>query len=267
MPQAEVNGTTLHYRLDGPEAGAVIMLSNSLASTLHMWDPQIPSLTGAGFRVLRYDSRGHGQSAAPAGPYSMDLLADDAIALLDFLGIERVHFCGLSKGGMVGQNLGTRFGGRLISLILCDTAAHLPTRQMWDERIATVRAQGMVGFADATIDRWITKPGQQRLAEEVAEVRKMIVGTPVEGFCACSEAIRDMDQREAIRKIATPTLVIVGEHDPGTPVEAAKFIHGQVDGSRLVIISEAAHLCNIEQPERFNEALLGFLRARGGVTK
>ena len=267
MPQAEVNGTTLHYRLDGPEAGAVIMLSNSLASTLHMWDPQIAGLTGAGFRVLRYDSRGHGQSTVPEGPYSIDMLADDAIALLDSLGFERVHFCGLSKGGMVGQNLGTRFANRLLSLILCDTASHLPPPSVWDERIATVRAQGMVGFADATIDRWITKPGQQRLPEEVDKVRKMIVGTPVEGFCACSEAIRDMDQREAIRKITTPTLVIVGEHDPGTPVEAAKFIQGRIAGSRLVIIPDAAHLSNIEQPERFNEALLGFLRAGGEVTK
>ena len=267
MPQAEVNGTTLHYRLEGPEAGPVIMMAHSLLTTLHMWDSQISALTEAGFRVLRYDSRGHGQSAVPEGPYSIDMLADDAIGLMDSLGFDQAHFCGLSKSGMVGQNLGARFGNRLISLILCDTASQVPPPSKWDERIATVCAQGMLGFADATIDRWFTKPVQQRLPDQVAAVRKLIVTTPVEGFCACSEAMRDMDQRETIRKIATPTLVIVGEHDSVTPVEAARFIHERIAGSRLVIISDAAHFSNIEQPGPFNEALLEFLRAQGGVSK
>ena len=263
MPHAEVNGTSLFYRLDGPEAGATVMLSNSLASNLAMWDPQIAALTSAGYRVLRYDSRGHGQSAVPAGPYTIEMLAADAVALLDALHIEKAHFCGLSKGGMVGQMLGTRHPERLQSLVLCDTSSYLGPKDMWNDRINTVRANGMEGFAGPTIDRWFTKPGQERLADEVAKVRQMIVTTPVEGFCACAEAIREMDQRESIRAITTPTLVIVGEQDPGTTVEMARGIQAAIPGAGLEIIPQSAHLCNIEQPAAFNGALIPFLQSHG----
>ena len=263
MPTTEVNGTTLNYRFDGPEQGPVVMLSNSLASNLTMWDPQIEALTGAGFHVLRYDSRGHGQSAAPQGPYTMEMLAEDAVGLMDALELEKVRFCGLSKGGMVGQMLGAKHGDRLISLALCDTSAFMggPGAAAWDERINTVREKGMGSVADATIDRWFTKPGQQRLPEDVEKVRQMILTTPVEGFCACCEAIKVMDQRESIRAIITPTLVIVGEDDPGTTVEMAQQIQQSIAGSQLVILPEAAHFCNVEQAGGFNKALLGFLNS------
>ncbi|MCZ6629491.1 MAG: 3-oxoadipate enol-lactonase [SAR324 cluster bacterium] len=260
MPTIEANGTTLHYQWDGPEQGAVVMLSNSLASNLGMWEPQIGPLTGAGFRVLRYDSRGHGQSAAPEGPYTMELLTGDAVGLMDALALDKVHFCGLSKGGMVGQMLGTQHGGRLLSLALCDTSAHMPASFGWDERIATTRESGMAAVVDATIDRWFTKPGQQRLPRVVESVREMILTTPVEGFCACCAAIRDMDQRESIRGITTPALVMVGEEDPGTTVAMAQDIQSRIGGSKLVVLPEAAHFSNMEQAGPFNEALLGFLK-------
>ncbi len=210
--------------------------------------------------MLRYDSRGHGASAAPEGPYTMELLAADAVGLLDALGLDAVHFCGLSKGGMVGQMLGARYAGRVRSLVLCDTAAHIPGgEEVWNERMRAVREGGMAAVVDATIDRWFTKPGQARLADEVGRVREMILGTPVEGFCACCEAIRDMDQRESIRTITTPTLVVVGEEDPGTTVAMAQEIQQRIPGAGLVVLPEAAHFANMEQAEPFNAALVGFL--------
>lgn len=259
MPLADVNGTTLHYRFDGYENGPAVMLSNSLASDLTMWEPQIPALVEAGCRVLRYDSRGHGQSAVTEGPYSIELLADDAVGLMDGLGLERVHFCGLSMGGMVGQMLGTRHGDRLISLALCATSAYMAAREIWDERIEMVRKGGMAAVVDASIDRWFTKAGQERLASEVEKVRRMILNTPVDGFSACCAAIRDMDQRESIHAISTRTMVLVGEHDPGTPVSAAEFIHERIASSELRIIPDAAHFVNVEQSRGFNDALLEFI--------
>ena len=150
MPHIDANGITLHYRIDGPEDGRPLLLSNSLASNLHMWDPQIADLTAAGFRVIRYDSRGHGLSDAPDGAYSIEMLAEDAVALLDGLGIERADYCGLSKGGMVGQMLGVRHRDRVSKLILADTSAHMPTQEMWDGRVRTVEKGGMAAVADAT---------------------------------------------------------------------------------------------------------------------
>ncbi|MEW6674315.1 MAG: 3-oxoadipate enol-lactonase [Thermodesulfobacteriota bacterium] len=266
MPLAKINKTTLHYRFDGPEQGTVVMFSNSLASNLQMWDAQIPALVQAGYRTLRYDSRGHGQSAATPGPYSMEMLTADALGLMDLLDLERVHFCGLSMGGMVGQMLGTHHNNRLISLTLCDTAAQLPPREMWDERIKTVRAKGMRALADAFIDRWFTKAGQKRLPAEIERSRQAIVNTPAEGFCACCHAIQHMDQRESIRGISVRTLIVVGEHDPGTPVSAAEFIHSRIAASELKVISDAAHFVNVEQAGVFNAALLEFLNRNNPVS-
>ena len=266
MPLAHVNGTSLNYRMEGPERGPVVMLSNSLASNLGMWDPQISALVGTGYRVLRYDGRGHGQSAATVGPYTMEMLTADAVGLLDALGLKKVHFCGLSMGGMVGQMLGTHYADRLISLVLCDTATQLPPPEMWDKRMEAARAKGMGGLADAFIDRWFTKAGQARLQAEVVKVRQMILDTPVEGFCACCSAIRSMDQRESIRAISTRTLVLVGEQDPGTPVSEAEFIHQRIASSELRVISDAAHFVNVEQASIFNDTLLTFLRKGEGAT-
>ena len=259
MPVADINGTQIHYRWDGPEQGPVLMLSNSLASNLHMWDAQMDALLGAGYRVLRYDSRGMGRSAAPTGPYTIEMLAEDAVALLDHLGLDRVKFCGLSKGGMVGQRLGVAHADRVECLVLCDTAASMAAPGLWEERIEAARSGGMAAVVDATVERWFTPAGRERLAPQVSEVRDMILATPVEGFAGCCQAIAAMDQREDIRAITVPTLVIVGEDDPGTPVSAAELIHANITGSKLVVLPEAAHFANVEQADRFNGALLGFL--------
>ncbi len=264
MSGIDIGSTTLSYRLEGPPAGEVVMLAGSLASDLTMWEPQIAALRGAGFRVLRYDHRGHGASAVPPGPYRIEDLADDALRLLDALGIDRVHLCGLSMGGMVGQLLGAGHPDRLASLVLCDTAAHMPPPEVWEARIAAVRAGGMEAVAEATIERWFTPAGRERLAEEVARIRAMVVATPVEGFCACCAAIRDMDLRERIGAITVPTLVVVGEHDPGTPVAAAEQIQRAIGGSRLEVIPGAAHFVNVEQAAAFNALLLGFLAEQAG---
>lgn len=259
MPLIEVNGTTLHYRFDGPEEGPVVMLSNSLAADLTMWDEQISPLVQAGCRVLRYDSRGHGRSAVPEGPYTIELLTADTAGLMDALGLERVHFCGLSKGGMVGQMMGARHGDRLITLTLSSTASHMPGREIWDERIGTVREHGMKAVADATLERWFTESGRERLPAEVEKVRRMILTTPVEGYCACSSAIRDMDLRDTLGDIFSPVLIIVGEQDPGTPVSAAEFIHDRIASSQLRVVADAAHFVHMEQAEVFNETLLRFI--------
>jgi len=261
MPIAEVNGTSIHYRIDGSGRGPAVMLSGSLASDLTMWDPQIPALTEAGYQVLRYDSRGHGRSAAPAGPYTIERLTEDALYLLDSRELERVHFCGLSMGGMVGQMLGARHADRLISLTLCDTSAYMPPPELWEERIAAARAQGMAALVDATIDRWFTPAGQNRLPGEVGKVRQMVANTSVEGFCASCAAIRDMDQRDSLGAIETATLVLVGALDPSTPVDAARLIHERIGSSRLTVIPDAAHFVNVEQTAAFNSALLEFLES------
>ena len=261
MPLANVNDTTLHYRFDGPDDGPVILVSNSLASNLGMWDRQIDTLLRLGFRVLRYDSRGHGRSGVPPGPYSIEMLARDAVGLLDALGVGRASFMGCSKGGMVGQMVGTRYGERLDRLVLCSTSAYLGGPDMWAARIEAVAGGGMAAVADATIDRWFTGAGQERIPGEVARVREMILATPPEGFIACAHAIAGMDQRKSIRAIDRPTLVIVGEHDPGTPPSAAELIHDRIAGSKLVVLEGCAHFCNVEQAGPFNAALEAFLGA------
>jgi 3-oxoadipate enol-lactonase len=259
MSTATVNGIPIHYLLEGPRNGDTVMLSHSLASNLHMWDSQVPALVDAGFRVLRYDTRGHGGSGIPPGPYTMEMLARDATALLDDLGIQTVHFCGLSMGGMIGQLLGARSPERLISLVLSSTSAHMPPAHLWNERIEAVREKGMESVADATIDRWFTGKGRNQMPERVKAVKDIITSTPPEGFCACCEAIRDMDLRDILPGIAVRTLVIVGSLDPGTPVSAAEFIHSRIESSRLKVIPDAAHFVNVERPEAFNDELIGFL--------
>ena len=261
MPTANVNDTTLHYRFDGPEDGPVILVSNSLASNLGMWDHQVDTLLGLGFRVLRYDSRGHGRSGVTPGPYSIEMLTDDAIGLLDALGIGRASFMGCSKGGMVGQMAGTKHGDRIDKLVLCATAAHAGGAEVWSPRIDAVTDGGMAAVVDATIDRWFTGPGQQRMPADVDRVREMILATPPDGFIACAHAIAAMDQRESIRAIDRPTLVIVGEDDPGTPPSAAELIHDRIPGSKLLVLADAAHFCNVEQAGAVNAALEEFLGA------
>lgn len=259
MPQANLSGVNLEYRLDGPGSGPVVLLSNSLAANLAMWEPQVPALVDAGYRVLRYDSRGHGASGVPPGPYTLDMLTDDAVRLLDHLDIGEVFVIGCSMGGMTAQRLATHHPDRIRAAVLDATACHMPQTEVWNQRIETVREGGMAAVVDATIDRWFVPASQAAMPEAVAAVREGILATPPEGFCACSAAIRDMDQRETITAITLPVLVIVGEQDAGTPPSAAREIHQRIRGSKLLEIPDAAHFVHMEHPQVFNDAVLEFL--------
>ena len=258
MPQIAANGIDIHYELAGPAEAPVVMLSNSLGTRLEMWDPQMPAVSQR-YRVLRYDSRGHGESAAPPGPYSIELLAEDAVGLLDALGIERVHFCGLSMGGMVGQALAARHPERLRSLTLCSTACHMEAKHLWDERIKLAGERGMAALADAVVERWFTESYRTEPSIVVERVRQMILDTPARGYAACCGAIRDMDLRETIRAIRLPTQIIVGADDPATPPAKAEEIRERIEGSKLEVIPDAAHLLNIEQDVAFDASLRAFL--------
>jgi 3-oxoadipate enol-lactonase len=253
-----VNGVELACRIDGPENGRVVMMSNSLMSDYTMWDVTVPALADR-YRVLRYDTRGHGGSGTTPGPYSIELLADDAVGLIDALGIHQVHFVGLSMGGMIAQQIGARYADRVYSLSLCDTASEMPPRSMWEERLAIAHSRGVAGLVDATIQRWFTAPFIARDPQSVEMVRRMILNTGVEGFIACACAVRDMAQTTMLLQVKAPTLVLVGRQDPACSVEKAEVIHRMIDGSQMVIIEEAAHLSNIEQPQVFTGALRGFI--------
>lgn len=252
------DGTKLHYELEGDAGKPVLMFSNSLATDLRMWDDQIAAFAGD-YRILRYDSRGHGRSDAPKGPYTIERLGRDALALLDALGFEKVDYCGLSKGGMVGQWLGTNAAHRFRKMAYCNTSAHMPTKEMWADRATTVRSDGVASIGDAIVDRWFTSAFQTSSPERVAMVHAMIGATPGEGYAACCEAIAEMDQRKSIEAIDLPVLVIVGADDPSTPPDHAERISAAIKGSKLVILPDAAHLSNIEQTELFNAALKDFL--------
>ena len=178
---------------------------------------------------------------------------------MDALGIGRVHFVGLSMGGMIAQQIGARYADRVYSLSLCDTASEMPPRSMWAERFAIAQTQGVAGLVDATIQRWFTAPFIARDPQAVEKVRRMILGTSTEGFIACGSAVRDMAQTTMLLQVKTPTLVLVGRQDPACSVEKAEVIHRMIDGSQLVILEDAAHLSNIEQPQAFNTALRGFI--------
>ncbi len=254
----KANGIDLCYALEGPDGAPVVMLSNSLASNLTMWDAQIAALTDT-YRVLRYDQRGHGGTQATKPPYSFDLLVDDAVGLIEALGIEKVHFCGLSMGGMTGQLFGVKYPELLSSLILCDTASQMPDPSVWDDRIAAARENGMKALAPATLERWFTAPYREIQIGEMARVGEMIASTPVDGFVGCCNAIAEMNFTPILKDIRTPTLIIVGADDPSTTVAHSRVIHEAIDGSELCILDQAAHLSNIEQADAFNAALRSFL--------
>ena len=258
IQNTNVNGVDLAFRFDGRVDAPVLMMSNSLMSNLSMWNPQIEAFSES-YQVLRYDTRGHGRSAAPLGPYSMGMLGEDAAALIDKLDLKQVHFCGLSMGGMVGQYLGANHSDKLKSLILCDTACAMPPASLWDSRILEVRENGTGAVAQATLERWFTKPFRKAGGMVLDKVEAMINATPVEGFTGCALAIRDMDQFSSLASIKVPTLIVVGRHDLGTPVSAAEVLHENIEGSELAIIEDAAHLCNMEQPVAFNNVVLDFL--------
>jgi 3-oxoadipate enol-lactonase len=247
----------LHHRFDGPESAPVVVFSNSIGTTLELWNAQVPAFAGP-FRMLRYDQLGHGRSAVPPGPYAVEQLGGELLALLDELGVARFSFCGLSLGGTVGMWLGANAAGRLDRLVLAGTSAYLGPPERWAERAEIVRAQGMEPLADATMGRWFTPA-----FDGAALFRQAFVATPPEGYAACCEALRDWDFRDELGTVAAPTLVLVGSEDPATPPDQAQAIADGTPGARLEVIPRAAHLLNVEQPDLFNRAVREYLTEEG----
>ena len=254
------NGIAMNYTLDGPASGPVVALSHSLATDLSMWEPQMAALTSR-YRVLRYDTRGHGGTDAPDGAYSLDQLAEDARALLQALGLGRVHWIGLSMGGMIGQTLALKAPDVLASLSLCDTSSRIPAeaKPLWAERIKTAETKGMEPLMEPTLGRWLTQATRDRGGLVVERVKSMIRSTKPAGYIGCCHAISQLDLTDRLSKITIPTLVLVGEEDQGTPVAASRAIHGEIKGSELAIIKGAAHLSNMEKPEEFTRIITAFL--------
>ena len=258
------NGITINYELDGPEDAPVLVFSNSLATSLAMWKDQVERLSDR-YRILRYDNRGHGATPVPdmQGPYSIRMLGEDVLGLLDALDIDKVSFCGLSKGGMVGQWLGINAPDRLNKLVLSNTASYFPNKGMWRERISMATVDGIPAIAEASISRWFT-PGYLARSDTEATisfVRDFILETTRQGYLASSIAIRDMDFRSELGKIHVPTMVIIGEKDPATIPEYGELIAAGIPGCKTFVVPDAAHLSNIEQPDVFTKALVDFLES------
>jgi 3-oxoadipate enol-lactonase len=244
----------VHHTLEGPDGAPVIVFSNSLGTTGTMWAAQAAALSDR-FRVLRYDTRGHGETPAPPGPYTVGELGGDVVALLDRLGLERVSFCGLSIGGMIGMWLGVNAPERIDRLVICSTGMQLPTAEMWTERAALVREKGMGEVIDATMERWFTPAFPERRPEVVERIREEFLTTDREGYAGCCEALADFDMRGRLAAIEAPTLVITGEDDPvGTP-ERAAAIGEEIEGSRVVILPDTRHLAAVEQADAVTREL------------
>ncbi len=262
----KANGIEINYQIEGD--GPVVTFSHSLACNLSMWDEQAQGLEGR-FRVLRYDTRGHGQTEAPAGAYTLDQLAEDLKGLLDGLGIAETHFVGLSMGGMIGQVFALKHPSRVQSLALCDTTSRYPAgaAAVWEERIKTVAARGMEPMVAPTLERWFTAPFRARRTDVMERVGAMIRSTPPAGYVGCCHALPKISVTEKLRDVRCPALVIVGEEDPGTPVEMARDIQAALPAAELAILSRASHLSNVEQPGEFNRVLGGFLDKLTGRAK
>jgi 3-oxoadipate enol-lactonase len=244
----------------GPDGAPVLLLGGSLGTTLAMWEPQLAPLS-ATHRVIRFDHRGHGGSPVPNGPYSIDALGEDVLAMMDRLGIRRAAYCGLSIGGMVGQWLAINAPDRIGELILICTSAHLPG-PAFRERAATVRAAGTPAVvADAVVSRWFTAPWTQRHPDVVAGYREMISSIDSEGYAGCCEAIAAMDLRGGLRWISAPTLVIAGRQDPAIPPEHGEAISRAVAGARLEVLDPAAHLASVERADDVTVLIAGHLGA------
>lgn len=252
------DGCDIAYRFDGPADKPVLVLSNSIGVTLNMWDPQIPDLSKR-FRVLRYDTRGHGASGVPVGAYSTDRLGRDVIELLDALKISRAHFCGLSLGGIIGQWLGIHAPDRIERLILCNTSSFLGPASRWDSGIASVlQAENMSETAEMFLKNWFPPDMLESENATVETFRAMLLATDPRGLAGCWAAVRDTDLRRTAALIRCPTLVIAGQYDTVTHPTHSELIAATVPGSRLVILP-AVHLSNIECPEAFLSAVLKFL--------
>jgi 3-oxoadipate enol-lactonase len=254
--KASVNGIEINYELHGKEGAPWLVLSHSLACSVRMWDPQIDAFK-ASHRILAYDMRGHGRSTAPAGPYTLDMLADDVLGLARHLRIERAAYCGLSIGGMIGQTLALRGKGPFERMVLADTTHTQPPEALkqWEERIRIAESKGMAGLLDSTMERWFTAPF--RASPAAKKIAALILATPVAGYVGCGRAIMGLNTTARLKEIALPVLAITGNEDGAAA--GTRHIGENVPGAKFVGIPQASHIANVEQPEAFNRALAAFL--------
>jgi 3-oxoadipate enol-lactonase len=259
MPMIDADGCPINVEVAGNDSAPVLILSNSLGTNLHMWDDQMAEWTKH-FRVVRYDRRGHGKSGVPKGPYSMERLGRDVLAIADGLKIKKFNWCGLSMGGMVGQWLGANAPDRIEKLILSNTHYNYPDKGPWNDRIKFVQEKGVDALFEPSMDRWFTKGFRERAPQAMAHMKAIFSTNNPVGYIACCEAVRDMDFTASNPSITVPTLVIVGSQDPATPPAAGEAIAKQIKGAKLAAI-DAAHIANIEQPKIYAETVINFLKS------
>lgn len=257
--KVRTNGIEMNYSVQGPEDAPVVVTTHSLGSSHRMWDLQMPVLSE--YRVYRLDTRGHGDSDAPDEPYDFDMLADDAKCLTDALNLGKVHFVGLSLGGMIGQHLAVKYPEVLHSLTLCATTSRTSEieHQVWQGRIDIAEEQGMEALLDATIVRWFSAEFIASNEDIVGPLREVLGATPVQGYTGAIRAIMQLDVTDQLKSVNVPTTIIVGEDDESTPVAASKVIHSAIPKSELVVIPSAKHFVNVEQSKAFNDVLARFL--------
>lgn len=258
MPFAKLHEEQFHYEWSGAKHAPILVFSNSLGTTLKMWDSQLAEFSKY-FRILRYDTRGHGQSTITQGPYSIEQLGNDVLRLLDVLQLPRVSFCGLSMGGMTGMFLGVHAPARFHKIVLCSTAAKIGTPETWNPRIAAVLQGGMKAVAGAVIERWFTPRFRSAHPAPTVEMLSMLESANPEGYIANCAAVRDFDFRDRLSTIKVPTLVLSGTHDPVTTTADGRFLAEHIPGARFAELP-AAHICNIEAKMDFNREVLSFLR-------
>src|SRR5216684_4956207 len=259
MPLVCSGSVDIHYEVQGAKDAPALLLLHSLGVDLGMWDPQMPDLLQH-HRVIRYDVRGHGRSTVGAAECSIDILAQDALAVLDAAQIVKAHWCGLSLGGMTAMWAASRWPERVARLVLCNTSAHLPPASLWHSRMELVRREGMRAVAPAVVERWFTAGFRSSQPEKVARIEGMLEATPPEEYATACGAIAEMNQLSDIRRIAASTLVICGAEDPATPLSHSVALCDAIADSRLVVLP-TAHLSNVERPQDFSAAVIDFLGA------
>ncbi|WP_268797715.1 3-oxoadipate enol-lactonase [Pseudomonas huanghezhanensis] len=260
MPFVQLDDGELHYQIDGPQGAPVLVLSNALGTDLHMWDAQVDAFSQS-FRVLRYDTRGHGKSLVSQGPYTIEQLGQDVLALLDALQIDKAHFCGLSMGGLTGQWLGIHASDRLHKLVLSNTAAKIGTPDIWNERITLLEhegAQGMLTLAQTAPQRWFTPEFTASHPEQVKAATDQLAATSPFGYAACCAALRDADYLKQVSSIAVDTLIICCSHDAVTTVADGHYLQNHIDGSQLSDYY-AAHMSSVELGQVFTLRVTEFL--------
>jgi 3-oxoadipate enol-lactonase len=259
MPTVKLPDAALYYEFSGPEGAPVLVLSNSLGTNLHIWDGQIADFTKH-FRLLRYDTRGHGKSSVTPGPYSLAQLSNDVLRLLDALQLSQVYFCGVSMGGMTAMFLGIHSPSRFTKIVACSAAANIGTPESWNARIDAVKKGGMKAVASAVIERWFTPPFRTTHPAEMAKMQAILESVNPDGYIANCAAVRDMDLRDSLTAINIPALIISGTYDPGATSADGRYLAEHIPGSRFFEIA-ASHISNIEAQIVFNREVLSFLLA------